>query len=64
MKKTKNFFIYKNKIILANGSSVKIFSNKYIKNYYSNLKSYNQIKTILSTNKKNTKQLNFMKNIF
>ena len=64
MKKTKNFFIYKNKIILANGSSFKISSNKYIKNYNSNLKSFNQIKTILTTNKKNKKQLNFIKTIF
>ena len=48
MYKTKKFFSYKNKIILSNGSSLKIISNKYIKNYQLNLTNFKKIETILN----------------
>lgn len=40
MKKNKKLFIYKNKIILTNGSSLKNYSIKYIKNYQLNFKMF------------------------
>jgi hypothetical protein len=65
MKKNNNFFIYNNKIILTNGSSLKITSIKYLKNYQLNIKLFKEIKN----NKKNLNQslnknnLNFFKKI-
>nr|WGU20095.1 hypothetical protein [Phytophthora sp. ML-2023a] len=44
MNKNKKFFTYKNKIILTNGSSLKITSIKYIKNYQLNLKIFKETK--------------------
>ena len=38
MNRNKTNFIYKNKLILTNGSSLKITSIKYLKNYQLNLK--------------------------
>jgi hypothetical protein len=54
-KKKENFFNYENKIILTNGSMLKIKSTKYIKNMelnYSFLKDFNKIekKTIIKEN--------------
>ena len=46
----KKFFIYKNKIILTNGSSLKIPSIKYLKNYQLNLKIFNEKKNIIPIN--------------
>jgi len=46
-KKKENFFNYQNQIILTNGSTLKIFSVKYIKNKELNksfLKDFNKIK--------------------
>ena len=46
-KKKENFFNYQNQIILKNGSTLKIFSVKYIKNKELNksfLKDFNKIK--------------------
>lgn len=45
-KKKENFFNYQNQIILTNGSTLKIFSVKYIKNKELNksfLKDFNKI---------------------
>lgn len=44
MKKNKKLFIYKNKIILTNGSSLKITSIKYISNYQINLNIFKKNK--------------------
>jgi hypothetical protein len=65
MKKNKKLFIYKNRIILTNGSSLKISSVKYIENYQLNIKIFKEIKI----NKKSTQlisnknKLNFIKKI-
>jgi len=65
MKKNNNFFIYNNKIILTNGSSLKITSIKYLKNYQLNVKLFKELKN----NKNNINQnlnknnLNFFKKI-
>lgn len=45
MKKNKKLFIYKNKIILTNGSSLKITSIKYISNYQIDLNIFKKNKT-------------------
>jgi hypothetical protein len=44
MKKSKKLFTYKNKIILTNGSSLKITSIKYIPNYQLNLNIFKENK--------------------
>ena len=44
MNRNKKFFIYKTKIILTNGSSLKINSIKYFKNYQLNLKIFKEKK--------------------
>jgi hypothetical protein len=65
MNKSKKFFTYKNKIILTNGSSLKITSIKYIKNYQLNFKIFKEIKTNKNLNKTfNRNKLNFIKKIF
>ena len=51
MNKNKKLFLYKNKIILINGSSLNITSIKYFKNYQLNFKIF--------TEKKISKNLNF-----
>jgi hypothetical protein len=64
MKKNKNLFIYTNKIILTNGSSLKITSIKYIKNYQLNFKIFKEIKTNKNSNiSLNKNKLNFIKKI-
>nr|DAZ88488.1 TPA_asm: Ymf101 [Phytophthora nicotianae P1976] len=62
MKKNKKFFTYKNKIILTNGSSLKITSIKYLKNYQLDLKIFKEKKIITDTNL-NKNKLNFIKKI-
>ncbi|KAK1928434.1 hypothetical protein P3T76_016131 (mitochondrion) [Phytophthora citrophthora] len=62
MNKNKKFFTYKNKIILTNGSSLKITSIKYFKNYQLNSKIFKETKIITNTNI-NINKLNFIKKI-
>ncbi len=64
MKKSKKIFTYKNKIILTNGSSIKITSVKYIKNYQlsSNIFKKN-IKNSSLNNLFDQNQSNFIKKI-
>nr|YP_010117920.1 ymf101 [Phytophthora cocois]QPN53892.1 ymf101 [Phytophthora cocois]QTV76671.1 ymf101 [Phytophthora cocois] len=62
MNKNKKFFTYKNKIILTNGSSLKITSIKYIKNYQLNLKIFKETKIITDINI-NKNKLNFINKI-
>nr|QPN54048.1 ymf101 [Phytophthora chlamydospora] len=62
MNKNKKFFTYKNKIILTNGSSLKITSIKYLKNYQLNLKIFKETKIITDTDiNLNKNKLNFIK---
>nr|YP_010394562.1 Ymf101 [Phytophthora podocarpi]DAZ88609.1 TPA_asm: Ymf101 [Phytophthora podocarpi]DAZ89038.1 TPA_asm: Ymf101 [Phytophthora podocarpi] len=64
MNKNKKFFTYKNRIILTNGSSLKITSIKYLKNYQLNTKIFKDIKIIINTNSNfNKNKLNFIKKI-
>nr|YP_010394875.1 Ymf101 [Phytophthora plurivora]YP_010507837.1 hypothetical protein OF357_mgp22 [Phytophthora capensis]YP_010507914.1 hypothetical protein OF205_mgp23 [Phytophthora citricola]UXG55772.1 hypothetical protein [Phytophthora plurivora]UXG55965.1 hypothetical protein [Phytophthora capensis]UXG56273.1 hypothetical protein [Phytophthora citricola]DAZ89312.1 TPA_asm: Ymf101 [Phytophthora plurivora] len=64
MNKNKKFFTYKNKIILTNGSSLKITSIKYLKNYQLNSKIFKETKIITDTNiNLNKNKLNFIKKI-
>ena len=53
MKRNKKIFNYKNNIILTNGSSIKITSIKYFKNYHLNFKIFNKTKTIININNQN-----------
>jgi len=62
MNKNKKFFTYKNKIILTNGSSLKITSIKYIKNYQLNFKIFKETKTNINTDL-NKNKLNFIKKL-
>jgi len=65
MNKSKKFFTYKNKIILTNGSSLKITSIKYIKNYQLNFKIFKEMKNDKDLNTNfNKNKLNFIKKIF
>ena len=50
MNKNKKIFTYKTKIILTNGSSLKITSIKYFKNYQLNLKIFKEKKIITNIN--------------
>ena len=64
MKKSKNLFNYKNKIILTNGSSIKITSIKFFKNYQLNFKIFKEIKINKNLNQSiNKNKLNFFKKI-
>jgi hypothetical protein len=64
MKKNKKILTYKNKIILTNGSSLKITSVKYIKNYQLDLNIFKKIKINNSLNDLfDTNQSNFIKKI-
>jgi hypothetical protein len=64
MNKNKKFFTYKNKIILTNGSSLKITSIKYFKNYQLNLKIFKKNKIFLTSNLNlNKNKVNFLKKI-
>lgn len=65
MQKSKKLFTYNNKIILTNGSSLKITSIKYLKNYQLNFKIFKEIKTDKNSKKKisNKNKLNFFKKI-
>lgn len=55
MKNNKKLFIYKNRIILTNGSLIKLDSSKYIKNYQINInlfkKTLKKNKNIINNNK-------------
>jgi hypothetical protein len=64
MKKSKNLFTYNNKIILTNGSSLKITSIKFLKNYQLNFKIFKEIKINKNLNQNSNKnKLNFFKKI-
>lgn len=64
MNKNKKIFTYKTKIILTNGSSLKITSIKYFKNYQLNLKIFKEKKIITNINTAlNKNKLNFIKKI-
>ena len=64
MKKSKKLFTYNNKLILTNGSSLKITSIKYLKNYQLNLKIFKEMKTDKNLNQlSNKNKLNFFKKI-
>lgn len=64
MQKSKKLFTYNNKIILTNGSSLKITSIKYLKNYQINLKIFREIKNEKNLNQLSSKnKLNFLKKI-
>lgn len=64
MIKSKKLFTYNNKIILTNGSSLKIKSIKYLKNYQINLKIFKEIKNEKNLNLlSNKNKLNFFKKI-
>ncbi len=62
MKKNKKLFIYKNRIILTNGSSLKITSVKHMTNYQLDHKIFkeNKIKNLISNKNKS----NFIKKKF
>ena len=65
MKKSKKLFTYNNQIILTNGSSLKITSIKYIKNYQLDFKIFKEIKTNKDLNINfNKNKLNFIKKTF
>lgn len=64
MKKSKKLFTYNNQIILTNGSSLKITSIKYLKNYQLNFKIFKEIKNNQNLNQiTNKNKLNFIKKI-
>jgi hypothetical protein len=64
MNKNKKFFTYKNNIILTNGSSLKITSIKYLKNYQLNSKIFKEKKIIKNINTNlNINKLSFIKKI-
>ncbi len=64
MKKSKKLFNYTNKIILTNGSSLKITSIKYLKNYQLNFKIFKETKINKSLNQiSNKNKSNFFKKI-
>ena len=62
MNSSKKLFTYKNKIILINGSSLKISSIKYNFNYQFNLKIFKELK-LKKINLSNSNSFNFMKKI-
>lgn len=62
MNQNKQFFIYKNRIILTNGSSLKITSVKYINNYQLNLKIFKEKNPANDINNNQNKS-NFVKKI-
>nr|YP_010394640.1 Ymf101 [Plasmopara halstedii]DAZ89077.1 TPA_asm: Ymf101 [Plasmopara halstedii] len=62
MKKSKKFFNYKNKIILTNGSSLRIISIKYIQNYHLNFQIFKK-KEIINDIISDKNKLNFIKKI-
>jgi hypothetical protein len=61
MQKNNNLFLYNNKIILTNGSSLKITSIKYLKNYQLNIKLFKEKKNLNKNINKNN--LIFLKKI-
>jgi hypothetical protein len=64
MKKSKKLFTYNNQIILTNGSSLKITSIKYLKNYQLNFKLFKENKNDKNLNQLSIKnKLNFFKKI-
>ena len=62
MNRNKTNFIYKNKLILTNGSSLKITSIKYLKNYQLNLKIFKE-KQINTNIDKDLNKLNFIQKL-
>jgi hypothetical protein len=64
MQKSKKLFTYNNKLILTNGSSLKITSIKYLKNYQLNFKIFKEVKTDKNLNQLlNKNKLNFFKKV-
>lgn len=65
MKRNKKIFTYNNQIILTNGSSLKITSIKYLKNYQLNFKIFKEKKIDKKLNQilKNKNKINFLKKI-
>jgi hypothetical protein len=62
MNKNKKIFTYKNKIILINGSSLKITSIKFFKNYQLNLKIFKKQKLNINSDiNLNKQKLDFLK---
>nr|YP_009547907.1 hypothetical protein [Bremia lactucae]AZL92959.1 hypothetical protein [Bremia lactucae] len=61
MNRNKKLFNYKNNIILTNGSSIKITSVKYFKNYQLNFRIFKKTKTVININNQN--KLSFIKKI-
>ena len=61
MNKNKKIFNYKNNIIFTDGSSIKITSVKYFKNYQLNFKIFKKTKTLININNQN--KLYFIKKI-
>ena len=53
MNRNKKLFNYKNNIILTNGSSIKITSVKYFKNYQLNFRIFKKTKTVININNQN-----------
>ena len=65
MKNKQKNFIYKNKIILTNGSSLKIVSIKFFKNYQLNSKFFKKIESnnnLIILNQEKSNFLNKIKN--
>jgi hypothetical protein len=63
MKQNKKLFIYKNRIILTNGSSLKITSIKYIKNYQLNFNIFQKKEITKNTSKLLNNKSNFINKI-
>ena len=64
MKQTKKLFNYQNKIILTNGSSLKITSIKYVKNYQFNINLFQKTKLKDNINQlSNENKSSFLKKI-
>ena len=64
MKQIKKLFTYQNQIILTNGSSLKMTSIKYVKNYQFNLNLFQKIRLKDNINQlSNENKSSFLKNI-
>lgn len=50
MNKNQKIYLFKNKIILTNGASLKLLSIKYLKNYQLNFKIFKEKKFIKNIN--------------
>lgn len=56
MKINKKIFIYKNRIILTNGSLINVYFTKYIKNYQLNINFFNKKKNNNTINQNDNKK--------